>query len=73
MLRQGKPNSPSVLSSSRRKLDHLIVDLNEPWEQYDENWDSWEQNIREIRNLSAGILWLLIARGLIARCFRTRR
>ena len=42
----------------------------EPWQHRDSYYDeeNWEQTIREIRNFSTGILWLLVMRGIIFRC-----
>lgn len=63
--------SPAV---GQRRLNILVQDQTEtePW-QHNENFDDWQQSSREMKNLSAGILWLMIARGVIARCFGARR
>jgi hypothetical protein len=53
-------------------LNFWVQDLKEPW-QDNEDFNDWQKQNREMQNLSTGILWLLIARGVIARCFQTRR
>lgn len=80
-MRQGKKmrlwgNRQLIASgktATHRRLNLLVDGLREPWQQQDEKWDDWERTTRNMRNLSAGILWLLIARGLITRCFRPSR
>jgi hypothetical protein len=44
----------------------------EPWQQPHPNDDDWEDAVREVRNFGTGILWLLIVRGFIVQCLRTR-
>ena len=61
-------NTDVIMMNTRR----MLFSQKEPWQQ---DWDPerWQETIWEMRNLGAAILWLLIARGLIVRCFRIRR
>ena len=36
-------------------------------------WDHWKETISQVRRFGAGILWLLLVRGLVYRVLRRRR
>mmetsp|Transcript_20880 Transcript_20880/g.33646 ORF Transcript_20880/g.33646 Transcript_20880/m.33646 type:complete len:154 (-) Transcript_20880:123-584(-) len=42
------------------------------WQYHDSGGSDWEESFREVRNFSTGILWLLVVRGVIVQCLRTR-
>ena len=71
----GGGTAGSLRNSNTKKFKNLfhtstLYHKEEPWQHRDSYYDeeNWEQTIREIRNFSTGILWLLVMRGIIFRC-----
>ena len=44
-----------------------------PFDDHGNGNFSWQETIRGTRNFVAGILWLMVVRGVLVQCLRTRR
>ena len=54
-----------------RQLNMFVEYLEQPW-QLDEHHENWLRHMREMRDIGAAVLWLLLVRGIVAPYFGRR-